>query len=106
MNLDTQTASFSENDIINALDLDRDNIQYIDVHHDHGDGLVIELKLAPKPTPCPICNTMTTKIKVYRTRHIQHSIFNTAPCVTKLSTKLIILLQVARVYLLRPYIMS
>ena len=80
MNLDTQTASFSENDIINALDLDRDNIQYIDVHHDYGDGLIIELKLAPKPTPCPICNTMTTKIKGYRTRHIQHSIFNTTPC--------------------------
>ena len=51
MDTDTLTASFSENDIINALDLDRDNIQYIDVHHDYGEGLVVELKLSPKPTP-------------------------------------------------------
>ena len=83
MDTDTLTASFSENDIINALDLDRDNIQYIDVHHDYGEGFVVELKLSPKPSPCPICNTMTTKIKGYRTRHIQHSIFNSTPCLIK-----------------------
>jgi len=45
MNSDTLTTPFSENDVINALDLDRDNIRTIDVHHDGNNGLIIELSL-------------------------------------------------------------
>lgn len=87
MDSDTNIAPFSENDIINALDLDRDNIQHIDIHHDYGEGLVIELKLSPIPTPCPICHTMTTKVKGYRMRRIQHSIFNSTPCTIKYNAR-------------------
>lgn len=87
MDLDTNTMPISENDIINALDLDRDKIQYIDIHHDYGEGLVIELTLASSPTPCPICHTMTSKIKGYRTRNIQHSIFNSTPCTIRYNAR-------------------
>ena len=87
MNPDTQIAPFSVNDIINALDLDRDSIQNIDVHHDYSEGLVVELKLSPVPSPCPICHTMTTKVKGYRMRVIQHSIFNSTPCIIRYNAR-------------------
>ena len=87
MNSDTLTVPFSENDVINALDLDRDNIRTIDVHHDGNNGLIIELSLNPTLTECPICHTKTKKIKGYRLRTIRHSIFSNIPCTIRYNAR-------------------
>lgn len=77
---DTLTApTLGMNDFLAAFDLDRANIKYIDICHEDG-GLIIYLELNIQMHTCPICHTLTNKVKGYHLKKIKHSILNPVQC--------------------------
>lgn len=76
----TSAPSLQFSDFLSAFGLDRADIRDIRISHEFG-SLSIFLELNPKPHPCPICNTLTSKVKGYQMRKINHAVINPTPCV-------------------------
>lgn len=66
-------------DFLTAFDLDRINIQEINIYHDQG-IIIIYIVLNTKVHTCPLCNTPTSKVKSYHLKKINHSVLNPTPC--------------------------
>lgn len=79
-NVTTSTPSLVMNDFLAAFDLDRANIKAIDIYHDDG-SLIIYLELNITEHCCPICNSITSKVKGYQLKKIKHSVLNPVPCI-------------------------
>lgn len=75
----TSTPSLGVHDFLAAFDLDRAHINNLDIYHEH-DGLIISLDLQVREHPCPVCNTLTSKVKSYHLKKIKHSVLVPTPC--------------------------
>lgn len=75
----TVDSSLQLRDFLTAFGLDRANIKKINIYHEKN-GLVIDLELNVHEHSCPVCNTVTTKIKGYHLKKIKHSVLNPVPC--------------------------
>ena len=73
------TNSFSREDIIKLFNLDDDDIQDIKLKH-QSDSINIEITLSKKEHACPVCDTLTDKVKAYSTKKILHSLLTNYPC--------------------------
>lgn len=80
MNDDRLIAFTGNDDILSILDLDRADIESLNIRHDLN-KLIIEITLARKKHKCPVCSCETDKIKAYQMRKITHSVINNTPCV-------------------------
>lgn len=80
MNLNKKTAiSVEMSHFLTAFDLDRANISDIDIYHEH-EGVFIDVKLNIKEHKCPLCGSVTSKVKSYQTKRINHSVLNPVAC--------------------------
>lgn len=75
----TVDSSLQLRDFLAVFGLDRANIKNINIYHEK-DGIVIDLELNVHEHSCPVCNTVTSKIKGYHLKKIKHSVLNPVPC--------------------------
>ena len=71
--------SMNASDFISAFGLDNLDIQTIDIYHEY-DHIYIDIMLNKKPHRCPLCGSVTSKIKAYHLKKIKHSVLNHFPC--------------------------
>ena len=71
--------SLSDKDYLIAFGLDFVDCQSIEISYEHH-SCIVHLTLSPKPHLCPICNSLTSKIKSYSLRVIKHSVLHPLPC--------------------------
>lgn len=76
----TNATTMSNNDVLKLFNLERKNIEEINVTHQK-DGIHVFVKLATHPHLCPVCGNMTSKVKTYYTKTITHSILTNINCV-------------------------
>ena len=70
----------SLSDFLIFFHLDNQDIETFDIHHSGDGAMQIDVKLSRKPTQCPVCLQMTTKVKDYSTKKITHSIMTNTKC--------------------------
>lgn len=81
MKFDTVTApSLELSDFLTAFDLDRINIRDISIFHENN-GIIIDITLNQCSHTCPVCGTVTSKIKGYQLKRITHSVLNPVQCI-------------------------
>ena len=75
----TSAPSMNTSDFISAFGLDSLDIETINIYHEY-DHIYIDVSLNKKPHKCPLCGTVTTRIKSYQLKRIRHSVLNPFPC--------------------------
>ena len=68
------------NDFLAAFGLDYVNVKDFSFSHEY-DHLILDVSLNPTAQSCPICGTMSNKIKDYRTKKIKHTVSSLAQCI-------------------------
>lgn len=79
MTSDTSTALFSDNDLLKLFQLDRKDVDHVEVHH-QPDGMYVSVRMNVKPHICPVCGAYTSKIRGYYHKKLTHSILQNMPC--------------------------
>lgn len=75
----TSVSSLQTNDFLIAFGLERVDIKHIQIHHELG-SIFVNLELNVKPHTCPLCNSLTSKVKGYQLKKINHSVLNPISC--------------------------
>ena len=76
----TDNISFKD-DFMRFFSLAHADISDLDMSYDCDGGLIVRVKLNSVPHECPVCGTVTSKIKDYSTRHINHALFSNRRCI-------------------------
>lgn len=79
MSSDTTTASFSDNDLLKLFQIDKKDVEHVEVHH-KPDGVYVSIRMNVEPHICPVCGASTSKIRGYYHKKLNHSVLKNVPC--------------------------
>lgn len=79
-NITAPDSAIDQDSFLVFFNIESKDVESFDIHH-RKDGIYIDVTLARKPHQCPVCLSMTDKVKDYSLKKINHSILTFKKCI-------------------------